>query len=171
MPAAIVLPHTLVETVVEVEMVKPLELAFCRGEQLLGLFHVPIHRAANVEEQQHLDGVAAFGPELDVDIAFVRGRPDRTVQIELFGHALAGESPKPSERQLDVPRSKLRVAVKVLELPAVPDLDGAGPAAFVLADAHALGMVAIGAERRRPACADPFRTALMAALLLGEALA
>ncbi len=79
--------------------------------------------------------------------------------------------PKPSERQLDVARPEFRVAVEVLELPAVPDLDGAAPAAFVLADAHALRVVAIGAERRRPACADPFRAALVAPLLLGEALA
>src|SRR6202522_2235739 len=152
-------------------MVEPLELAFCCGEQLLGCFYVPIHRAADVEKQEHLDGVAAFGPQLNVDIAFVRCRPDRTVQIELFRHALAGELPKPSQRQLDVARPELRVAVEVLELPPIPDLDGAAPAAFVLADAHALGMAAIGAERRRSACADPFRTALMAALLLGEALA
>src|ERR1700728_1131032 len=108
----------------EVEMVEPLELAFCGGEQLLSRFHVPIHRAADVEKQEHLDGVAAFGPQHDVDIAFVRGRTDRAVEIELFGHALAGESPKPSQRYLDIARPELRVAVEVLELPTVPDLDG-----------------------------------------------
>src|ERR1700722_18209302 len=170
MTPAVVLPHTLVEAVVEVEMVEPLELAFGGGEQLLGRFHVPIHRAADVEEQEHLDGVAALGPEHDVDIAFVGGRPDRAVEIELFGHALAGESPKPSERQLDVARSELNVAVEVLELPPVPDLDGAASATFVLTDAPARRVVAIGATRRRPACADPFRSALMAALLPAEAI-
>ena len=64
-------------------MVEPLELAFCGGEQLLGRLDVPIHRAADVEEQQHLDGVAPLGPQLDVDIAFVGGRADRAVEIEL----------------------------------------------------------------------------------------
>src|ERR1700733_13884746 len=170
-PNAIVLPHPLVEAVVEVEMVEPLELAFCRGEELVSRLHVPIHRAADVEKQERLDGVAALGPHEDVDIAFVGSRADRAVEIELFGHALAGESPEPPQRQLDVARSELRVAVEVLELPPVPDLDGAAPAAFVLADAHAFGLVAIGAERRRSAGADPFRAALMAPLLLGEALA
>jgi hypothetical protein len=44
-------------------------------------------------------------------------------------------------------------------------------AAFVLADAHAFRIVAIGAKRRCAGGADPFRAALVTALLLGEALA
>jgi hypothetical protein len=39
-------------------------------------------------------------------------------------------------------------------------------AALVLADAHALRIVAVGAEGRRAAGADPLRAALVAALLL-----
>ncbi len=42
--------------------------------------------------------------------------------------------------------------------------------AFLLADADAGGIVAVGAEGRRAARADPFVAALMTALLLGEAL-
>ena len=40
-----------------------------------------------------------------------------------------------------------------------------------LADAHALGVVAVGAERRGAGGADPLRAALVAPLLLLEALA
>ena len=70
-------------------MFEPLELALGGGEQLLGLIDVPIHRAADVEKQQHLHRIAPLGPEQDVDIAFIGARTDRAVEIELFGRALA----------------------------------------------------------------------------------
>src|SRR5690606_35274509 len=52
----------------------------------------------------------------------------------------------------------------------VPHLDRAAMAAFLLADAHPFGVVAIGAEGRTAGGADPFVAALMALLLLLEAL-
>jgi hypothetical protein len=70
------------------------------------------------------------------------------------------------QRDLDVAGAELDVVVEVAELALVPDLDGAAVAAFVLADAHALGVVAVGAEGRGAGGADPFRAALVAALLL-----
>ncbi len=76
-------------------MLEPLELALGGGEQLLGRLDVPVHRAADVEEQQHLDGVAPLRPQLDVDVALVGGRADRAVEVELVGRALAGETPEP----------------------------------------------------------------------------
>src|SRR5208337_3880902 len=105
------------------------------------------------------------------DKAFVRGRPDGAVEVKLLVGALARKAAESPERQLDVARSKLRIAVEILELAFVPDFDRATAPALVLADAHALGMVAIGAERGRPAGSNPFRAALMAPRLLGEALA
>src|SRR6185437_13925987 len=71
----------------------------------------------------------------------------------------------------DVARAELDAVVEVLEFALVPDLDRAVVAVLVLADAHALGMVAIGAEGRRAGGADPFAAALVPALLLGQALA
>jgi hypothetical protein len=127
---------------------------------------VPIHRPADVEEQKHLDGVAPLGPQENVDIAFIGGRADRAVEIEFVGRAFARESPEPVQRDLDVAGPKLRLTVEVLELPFVPDADGAAPAAFLLADADPLGMIAMAAERRRSPGSDPFRTAFMAPLLL-----
>jgi hypothetical protein len=44
-------------------------------------------------------------------------------------------------------------------------------AAFLLADAHAFGVVAIGAEGAGAGGADPLAAALMAALLFGQPLA
>ncbi len=84
--------------------------------------------------------------------------------------ALAGPAPQPLQRHLDVAGAELDRIVEILEFALVPDLDGAAVAAFVLADAHAFGIVAIGAEGRGAGGADPFRAALVAALLLLEAL-
>src|SRR5690606_22868858 len=53
----------------------------------------------------------------------------------------------------------------------VPHLDGAEVAVLLLADAYAGGVVAVGAVRGGAGGADPLRAALVAALLLGEALA
>ena len=52
-------PHALVEAVVEVEVLEVLELGARGREQLLDLPDVAVHRAADVEEEQHLHAVLA----------------------------------------------------------------------------------------------------------------
>ena len=66
-----------------------LEFALGRGEQFFGRLDVPIHRAADIEEQQHLDGVVPLRPHQNVEIALVRGAFDRAVEIELVRRASA----------------------------------------------------------------------------------
>ncbi len=61
-------------------------------------------------------------------------------------------------------------AVEIAELALVPHFDSAEIAVGVLADAHAFGIIAVGAKRRRSSGADPFLAALMAAFLFGKAL-
>src|SRR5690606_28848802 len=84
--------------------------------------------------------------------------------------ALAHPAAKPLQRHLDVAGAELDRIVEIPEFALVPDLDRAAMAALVLADAHAFGVVAIGAEGRGAGGADPFRAALMPALLLFEPL-
>src|ERR1700722_3886471 len=169
--AAIVAPDALVQTIVEVEVFEPLELQSRRRKQRLRGLDVPIHRAADVQEQQHLDGVATLGPELDVDVALVGGGANRAVEVELVLGALARKTPEPPQRDPDVARPQRLVASEILEFAFVPDLRRTAAAALVLADPPALGVVAIRAERRGSAGADPFRAALVATLLFGETLA
>ena len=123
------------------------------------------------KNKQHLDGVVALRPHQDVEIALLRRALDGAVEIELLGRAGAGEFAQPAQRHLDVAGAELDVAGEVLEFALVPHLHGAEVAVAVLADAHALGIVAVGAERRGAGGADPFLAALVAALLLGEPLA
>ena len=68
---------------------------------------------------------------------------------------------------LRVPSS--RVPVEVAKFALLPHLDRAAVAPGA-ADAHAFGVVAAVAERGGAAGADPLVAALVAALLLGEAL-
>ena len=96
-------------------MLEPFELQPRRRKQALGGLDVPIHRAADVEEKQHLDRIAALRAHLDVEIAVVGGRTDGVVEIELLGRALARETAQPAQRQADVARPELLVAGKVLE--------------------------------------------------------
>jgi hypothetical protein len=122
------------------------------------------------KKQDHLDRVAPLGPGLDVEIAVFGRGADGAVEVE----ALPPRRRGPRRRRfsatlmLRVP-SSTRV-VEVAELALVPDLDRAAVAAFVLADAHALGIVAIGAEGRGAGGADPFRPALVPALLFLQPL-
>ena len=82
-PAAlVVLPHELVKAVVEVEMLHVLELDARRREQLLRHLDMPVHRAADVEEHQHFDGVTTFRPHMNVEIALARGAFDGAVEIK-----------------------------------------------------------------------------------------
>ena len=60
--------------------------------------------------------------------------------------------------------------VEVLVFALVPDLHGFAVAAFFLADAHAFGIVTIGAEGRGARRADHFISAFVAFFLLFEAL-
>ncbi len=55
--AVVVLPHRLVDAVVEVVVLEVLELGARGAEELLHHQDVVVHRAAHVEEEQHLHGV------------------------------------------------------------------------------------------------------------------
>ena len=69
----------------EVEMLHVLELGPRCREQLFGGLDVPVHRAADVEEHQHLHRVVPFRPHKDVEIALVRGVLDGAVEVEFLG--------------------------------------------------------------------------------------
>src|SRR5947207_14699079 len=139
-------------------------------EKRLYKLNMPDHRSADVEQRQHLDGVVTLWPHVDVEIALVRGALDGVVEIELVGRAGAGELAQPAQRDLDVARAELDGIVEVLELAPVPHLHGAAMLALA-ADADAFRIVAGIAERRGAGGADPFLSALVAALLFLEALA
>src|SRR5690606_23286406 len=166
----IVLPHAFIEAVVEVEEFEILELRARRREQFLANPDMRVHRAADIEEHQHLHRVAALGPHHDVDIAFPGGLPDRAVEIEFFLGAVARPFAQAAQRYFYIARADLDIVVEILELALVPHFHRALVAAFLLADAHAFGIVAIGAEGRRAGRADPLVAALVAFLLFLHAL-
>src|SRR5688572_328531 len=171
MAPPVVLPHEVVQAVVEVVELEVLELGLGGAEQLLGELHVLVHGAADVHQHEHLDGVAPLGAHVDVEVGLSRGLADGGFQVELVRRALAGEFSQSSKRDLDVAGTELDRIVEVAVLALVPDLDRAAIAALLLADAHAFRVVAVGAERRGAAGADPFGAALVAAFLLLQALA
>src|SRR5439155_23161349 len=129
-----------------------------------------IHRAADVEEHQNLDRVAALRAHVDVEIAVVGGLPDRGVEVEFVRRAGAGEFSQAPQRDLDVADAELDIAVEILELALVPHLHGAVVAVLLLPDSYTFGIVAMGAERRGACRADPLTATLVAALLFLEAL-
>ncbi len=169
-PAPVVLPHGFIDEIVEVEVLEVLELAARGGEEFLADAHVVVHRAADVEEQQDFHGIVPLGDHADVEQPRApRGRIDRRIEVELQVGALARKTPQPPQRQLDVARAEQDGVVEVRELAPVPDLDRAPVARALLADAHAFRVVAVGAERRGAAGADPLAAALVAPLLLLQA--
>ena len=110
--------------------------------------------------------------ELEVEQAGIVGRrPDGAGHVQFLGPALASEPAQAPKGQLHAPRAELDLAVEVAELALLPNLDCAAMARSALADPHPLGVVAEGPEGRRACRADPFRAALVPALLLGQALA
>ncbi len=75
----------------EVEIFHVLEFGLCRREQFLDLLDMRIHRAADVKKYQHLDGVAALGAHMHVEITVVGGLLDRGVEVEFVRRPGAGE--------------------------------------------------------------------------------
>src|SRR5688572_21606235 len=73
MAAAVVLPHPLVDAVMEVEMLEMLELGPAGREQLLAKMDMAIHRSADIEEQQQLDGIVPLRPQTDIEPAAAGG--------------------------------------------------------------------------------------------------
>ena len=119
--AAVVAPDPLVEAVVEVVEFEMLELAARGREQLLDQRDVIVHRAADVEEHQHLDRVVPLRPHLQVEPAGIaRGAADRGVEVELVGGALAREAAQLAQSQLEVAGAELDIVVEVAELRAGP---------------------------------------------------
>jgi len=145
--AAVVLPHVLVDKVVEVEMLEVLELAARGGEQLLAHPHVLVHGAADVEKQQYLDGIVPLRHQLQIQQPAVACRGvDGALQIQLLSRALARELAQPAQRQLEVARAELDAVVEVAVLAQLPHLHRAPLATGVVADADALRVEAARAE-------------------------
>src|SRR3546814_12162697 len=97
--ALVVLPHALVRAVVEIEEFEVLELARRGREQFLAELDERVHRAADIEKQQQLHRVVAFGAHVDVEPALPRGAANRSVAIEFVGRALAREA-RSAERRV-----------------------------------------------------------------------
>ena len=113
----------------EVEVLQVLELGARGREQLLADLDVVVHRAADVEEQQHLHRVVPLRHHLDVEPAGVaRGRADGVVEVELLGRAFAREPAQAPQRDLDVARAEFDRVVEVAVLALVPDLHRAAVA-------------------------------------------
>ena len=60
--ALVVLPHEVVDTVVEVVVLQVFELGFDGREHFFNAGDVLVHGAAHVHQQQHLDVVVPLGP-------------------------------------------------------------------------------------------------------------
>jgi hypothetical protein len=168
-PARVVAPDVVVRAVVEIKVLEMAKLRLGRREELFAHADVRVHRAPDIEEQEHLHSIAPFGNEMQIQVAGVLCRAgNRAVHVELFRNAFACEATEPPQRDLDVARVELDVAVEVAERALVPDLDRAAVAAAFLADPDAFGVVAVGAERTCAAGADPFVAARVPSLLLLE---
>ena len=89
-----------------------------------------------------------FRHHLDVEQAGVaRGRADGIRQIELISRAFAREAAQLAQRELDVARSEFDRVIEIFEIATFPDFGRASLTSFLLADAHAFGIVAMGTER------------------------
>ena len=99
-------------------------------------------------------------PMVDTLPAWVRD------EIELIRSAIAGESAKFAQGDLDVACPQLDRVVQVAILAAVPDLDGPAVTRSLLSDAHAFRVVAVSPEWRCSRGSDPLVASLVAAILL-----
>ena len=129
-----------------------------------------VHRAANVEKHQHFHLVAALGNQLDVEIAGICRGFDGVIKVEHVGLAIAGEFAQAAQGHFDVARAQLNTVIEVFIVALVPDFDGLEVFVFVLADANAFRVVAVGAKGRGAARADPFIATFVALVLFFEAL-
>ena len=166
----VVLPHALVDKVVEVEIFQVLELGAGGGEQLLADLDVRVHGAAHVQEQQDFYRVVTLGHHLDIQQPGIAGGgADSVIEVQFFGGAGAGELAQPAQGDLDVAGADLDGIVEILVVAFFPDLDRF----LVLAvgtDPDTLRVIALLAEGRGAAGADPLVAALVALFLFLEAL-
>ncbi|MPN44179.1 hypothetical protein SDC9_191740 [bioreactor metagenome] len=83
-----------------------------------------VHRAADVEKEQHLDRVVAFRPQVQVEPAAVAGSAgDGAVEVEFARRALAGEAAQSAQGDLDVAGAEFDLVVEVAVGALFPDLD------------------------------------------------
>src|SRR5581483_1175082 len=162
----VVAPQRGVDEIVEIVVLETLEFALRRAEQRFADGDVIVHRTADVEQQQDLHRVVAFGTQADVEHRLARGRIDRAFEVEFLGCAFAREASQAPQCELEIARREIAVAVEPAIIALLPHLHRtATAAARTDADAHRIR--AAGAERARAARADPLAAAGMALLLFG----
>ena len=93
----VVAPNVVINTVVEVVVFEMLELAAAGREKFFTAADVVVHRATNVEQEQHFDCVVALRAHFQVEPAGVaRCSGNRAVQVKLFGRTLPGKATQPA---------------------------------------------------------------------------
>ena len=106
-----------------------------------------IHRATDIKEDQHFDGIASLWPQDNIEIAILCRGIDRAFEVELRRSSIAGPTTQAAQRDFNIAGAQLNLIVEIFILALVPDFDRATVAAFLLADPHAFGIIAIGPKR------------------------
>ena len=91
--------------------------------------NVVVHRAADIEKQQHFDLVVPLGHQLQIQkTGIVGGGADGAIHVQLFFGTFAGEFAQAPQRQLDIANTQLDIVVVVAEFAFVPNLHRAAMA-------------------------------------------
>src|SRR5690349_9661070 len=150
-------------------MLEVAKLRLRRREELLADLDVRIHRSADVQKQKYVDPIATLRLQSQIEPAGVACRAaDRPLEVELVGNTFARETAQPAQRNLDVARVELDIAIEVAKRSLVPHPHRAARAA-ICANANAFGIETVGAEPARATRTDPFTATLVPLALLGEA--
>jgi hypothetical protein len=102
--------------------------ARCR-KHFLADAHVVIHRAADVEAQEHFHGIVPLRNHTNIEQSGVSRRfINSVIEIQLIGRALTREFPETAQRNLDVACPQFDRIIEVSIISLVPHLDGASVA-------------------------------------------
>lgn len=108
----------------KVKVLQVFEFAAHRAEQGFHRVDVVVHRAADVQQQQHLGAVVQSGVVAQVQKAgLAGGGGDGGVDVQFFGGAVAGKLAQPAQGDFHAARAQLAVAVQIAKFALIPHFD------------------------------------------------
>ena len=148
-----------------------LELGTRCRKKLFTYTNVIVHRAADIEKQQHLHRVMPLRHHFQIQPAGIaRGGANGVFQVQLIRRTGARELAQFTQRHFEIARAELHAVVEIFVFALIPHFDRAAVTRLLLADTHTFRIVAVRAERTGARRAYPFAAALMPAFLFFETL-
>ncbi|MNP52164.1 hypothetical protein D3C76_1465370 [compost metagenome] len=107
----VIFPNIVIETIMEIKVLKCLKLSFSGTKEFLALGNMSIHRTAYIEQHKHFYSISTLRYHLNIKNTLLGCFTDCTVNIQLFSCTLTRKFTQTAQSNLHLTSTKNLVVI------------------------------------------------------------